>query len=212
MDFSLFPTKGNLIVAKNTLKLSRQGYELLDKKRTILINEMMSLIKTADELQAQIDVTFKEAYAALQNANIAIGISSVWHITGAIPIEDDINIRFKSVMGVEVPEVTYEKKDLTPAYGFLNTGVTLDEAYKKFDKVRKLTINLAMIENAVYRLATNIKRTQKRANALKNIIIPRYQNMVIEIQNVLEEKDREDFTRLKVIKNQKLAERAAAVR
>ena len=208
MDFNLFATKGNLILSKNTLRLSKQGYELLDKKRTILINEMMSLISVADEIQKQINVTFAQAYASLQHANIAIGISSVRQISSAIPVDDSIRIRFRSVMGVEVPEITETPSHtLRPAYGFMNTMTTLDEAYLKFDQVRKLTVRLAEIETAVYRLATNIKKTQKRANALKNIIIPRYEQVVSDIASVLEEKDREEFTRLKVIKNKKEKEK-----
>lgn len=69
MDVNLFPTKGNLILAKNTLALSSQGYELLDKKRNILIREMMGLIDAAKELQANIETTFAAAYDALRRAN-----------------------------------------------------------------------------------------------------------------------------------------------
>ena len=68
MDPNTFPTKGNLILAKNSLKLSRQGYELMDKKRNILIREMMELIDQAKDIQTQIDVTFRTAYTALQKA------------------------------------------------------------------------------------------------------------------------------------------------
>ena len=75
MDPNTFPTKGNLILAKNSLALSRQGYELMDKKRNILIREMMELIDQAKDIQTQIDVTFRAAYAALQKANMEIGIS-----------------------------------------------------------------------------------------------------------------------------------------
>ena len=57
-----------------------------------------------------------------------------------------------------------------------------------------------MVENSAYRLASNIKKTQKRANALKNITIPTYTERVKSITNALEEKEREEFTRLKVIK------------
>ena len=49
----------------------------------------------------------------------------------------------------------------------------------------------------------SIKKTQKRANALKNITIPMYDNLVYTITNALEEKEREEFTRLKVIKRMK---------
>ena len=68
---------------------------------------------------------------------------------------------------------------------------------------RDLTIKLSMVENAAYRLASNIKKTQKRANALQNITIPMYSNLVYSITNALEEKEREEFTRLKVIKRMK---------
>ncbi|WHH61219.1 V-type ATP synthase subunit D [Petroclostridium sp. X23] len=203
MDVSLFPTKGNLIQARNTLRLSRQGYELLDKKRNILIREMMMLIDKAEQIQSHIDITFREAYEALQIANITIGISTVEQMGYAVPIEDSVDIRFRSIMGVEIPMVTMVQQEITPRYGFFRTNAALDEAYKKFDKVKKLTVDLAEIENAVYRLANNIKKTQKRANALKNIMIPRYEKLTFVIQNALEEKEREEFTRLKMIKNSK---------
>ena len=75
MDPNTFPTKGNLILAKNSLALSRQGFELMDKKRNILIREMMDLIDQAKDIQTQIDETFRTAYAALQKANMEIGIA-----------------------------------------------------------------------------------------------------------------------------------------
>ena len=74
---------------------------------------------------------------------------------------------------------------------------------RPFRKVKDLTIKLSMVENAAYRLASNIKKTQKRANALQNITIPMYSNLVYSITNALEEKEREEFTRLKVIKRMK---------
>ena len=70
----------------------------------------------------------------------------------------------------------------------------------KFLKAKELSIRLAEIENSVYRLAINIKKTQKRANALKNITIPFYKEVVKSITNALEEKDREEYTRMKMIK------------
>ncbi len=203
MDVTLFPTKGNHILAQNTLRLSRQGYELLDKKRNILINEMMQLIDKADKIQSQIDVTFRGAYSALQMANITIGISTVEQIGHAIPIEEGIDIKFKSIMGVEIPIVSGGEESTQPRYGFFRTSVSLDDAYDKFEKVKRLTIELAEIENAIYRLATNVKRTQKRANALKNVLIPKYEKITKDIQSSLEEKEREEFTRLKVIKKSK---------
>ena len=206
MENDLFPTKGNLMIAQNTLSLSRQGYDLLDKKRNILTREMMTLIDKAKSIEKEIDEAFKEAYRALEKANIIIGIQYIKEIGYAITEEVDVEVHFTSVMGVEIPKVKYNKKPSRPAYGFFRTSSALDDVYLKFSRVRELTIELAEVDNAVYRLAVNIKKTQKRANALKNITIPRYVAAVRHIQNVLEEKEREEFTRLKVIKRQKEAE------
>lgn len=203
MDTASFPTKGNLINAKNTLRMSNQGYDLLDKKRNLLIRELMELIDTAEDIQTQIDKTFTQAYSALQNANIQMGISNVEKISYAVPQEDNVSIKLRSIMGVEIPMVTLEEKESRPPFGFLGTTTGMDMAYLKFVKVKELTVRLSEIENSAYRLANNIKKTQKRANALKNITIPRYEGLVSSIQNALEEKEREEFTRLKIIKSRK---------
>ncbi len=80
------------------------------------------------------------------------------------------------------------------------TNGTLDLARKKFEEAKILSVQLAEIENSIYRLAKNIRRTMKRTNALKNIIIPKYESICSTIENVLEEKEREEFSRLKIIK------------
>jgi V/A-type H+/Na+-transporting ATPase subunit D len=200
MDPNTFPTKGNLILAKNSLALAKQGYELMDKKRNILIRELMELIDKAKDIQSDIDTTFTTAYKSLQKANMEIGINYVEEIASTIPIEDSIRIKTRSIMGTEIPLVNYTRSDTKPTYAFYSTRESLDLARVCFERVKMLTINLSMIENSAYRLATNIKKTQKRANALKNITIPTYEALTFSIQNALEEKEREEFTRLKVIK------------
>lgn len=199
MDPRSFPTKGNLILAKNSLALAKQGYELMDKKRNILIRELMELIDQASAIQTEIDSTFTAAYAALQKANIELGIRYVEEISQSIPVDNSIKIKTRSIMGTEIPLVQGDNKS-APTYAFYSTRESLDEARMNFDKVRELTIRLASVENSAYRLATNINKTQKRANALKNITIPTYQELTTTIVNALEEKEREEFTRLKVIK------------
>lgn len=203
MNLNTFPTKGNLILAKNSLALASQGYELMDKKRNILLRELMGLIDQAKDIQAEIDTTFTEAYKALQKANIELGIGFIQDIAGTIPVDDTIRIKTRSIMGTEIPLVQHEPVPLTPGYAFLSTSPALDEARMHFEKVKELTTKLSMVENSAYRLASSIRKTQKRSNALKNITIPTYQNLVTTIGNALEEKDREEFTRLKVIKRSK---------
>ena len=205
MNSNTFPTKGNLIASKNSLALARQGYGLMDKKRNILIRELMGLIDEAKEIQKQIDTTFSAAYKALMYVNIELGIDFVSDIAGSVPIEDSIQIKTRSVMGTEIPLVRYDDKPITPTYAYYSTRESLDKARDRFNEVKRLTVKLSMIENSAYRLASNIKKTQKRANALKNITIPTYDSLVKNITNALEEKDREEFTRLKVIKSWKEA-------
>ena len=203
MDPREFPTKGNLMLAKNSLALAHQGYDLMDKKRNILLKELMSLIDEAKDIQEEIDQTFTKAYACLQRANIEHGISKVRELAFTVPIEDSIRIQTRSIMGTEIPHVKYDAKQNDLTYSFSTTRESIDIAREAFREVKDLTIKLSMVENAAYRLATNIKKTQKRANALKNITSPMYSNLVYTISNALEEKEREEFTRLKVIKRMK---------
>ncbi|BBF44590.1 V-type ATP synthase subunit D [Lachnospiraceae bacterium KM106-2] len=203
MDPNTFPTKGNLMLAKNSLVLARQGFELMDKKRNILIRELMELIDEAANIQSEIDTTFTAAYQALQKANIEMGIKNVAELAKTVPEEQSIQIKSRSIMGTEIPLVEFQDKQQSPTYGFYHTKISLDLAVKQFNRVKELTIRLSSIENSAYRLANNIKKTQKRANALQNITIPRYTSLTKEIQNALEEKEREEFTRLKVIKRMK---------
>lgn len=199
-----FATKGNLIATKKTLSLAKLGYELLDRKRNILIREMMLLIDEAKSLRGSIEKTYSEAYTALQLANITMGVISP--IADNVPIEQSVTLSGKSVMGVELPTITMNKPDNSIRYGFMNTNSQLDKAYIAFNKVKEITVTLAQVENSIYRLAVAIKKTQRRANALKNIIIPNSEETVKFITNSLEEKEREEFSRLKVIKAKKLRE------
>lgn len=202
MAVQAVPTKGNLIAFKKSLGLARNGYELLDKKRNILVREMMTLIDRATEIQDKIDVTYSKAYLALQRANITMGF--IDDIALSVPEEDSLQLSYRSVMGVEVPIVTIDKEEsLGLYYGLQSTNTPIDEAYACFREVKLLTAELAEVENSVYRLADAIKKTQKRANALKNIMIPRFEEGVKFISDALEEKDREEFSRMKVIKAQK---------
>lgn len=203
MNPNTFPTKGNLILAKNSLALASQGYELMDKKRNILLRELMGLIDQAKDIQSEIDSTFREAYQALQKANVELGIHYVQDIAASVPLEQSIRIKTRSIMGTEIPLVQSQSDWPNLTYAFYSSSEALDRARMNFEKVKELTIKLSMVENSAYRLASSIRKTQKRANALKNITIPTYQNLVTTISNALEEKDREEFTRLKVIKRSK---------
>ena len=200
MNQNIFPTKSNLIQCKKSLELASLGYELLDKKRFVLLREMMSLMSDLEGIQNQIDGSFAAAYRALQKANFAVGQGEMMSIAGAREYPDDAAIRFRSVMGVEIPIVTLEEEIPSMYYGAGVTTAAVDDAYLGFLRVKRLTAMAAALENSVYRLAYAIKQAQKRANALKNIIIPRLESNIKYISSALEEKERDSFTVLKSLK------------
>lgn len=195
------PTKANLIKAKNSLQFSKKGFELLDRKRTVLIREMMTLIDKANELEQIIDTTFASGYEALKLANITMGTENMEAISLSFEREKDYDIIFKSVMGVETPMIKKEPDlKMTTESGLFRTNPAFDSAVLEFIDMRNVIYNLAEVESTVFKLAMEIKKTQKRANALEKIQIPRYEKVIKYIDEVLEEKEREDFFRLKRVK------------
>lgn len=194
------PTKSNLMKAKSSLALSKKGFELLDKKRNVLIREMMNLVDKSRDIQEKMYSTIAEAYQALQEANITMGLRDVDDITNSIPADENFEVLLKSVMGVDIPTVRYKKQDFNLVYGFYNSNISLDIARQKFNEVRYSIYELAEIENSIFKLAKEIEKTNKRTNALQHIQIPKYREQVKQIQEVLEEKEREDFFRLKKVK------------
>ena len=201
MAKQVFPTKGNLMALVKSNQLAKKGFELMDRKRNILIREMMSLLDDVHFLRDELNQTYKKAYMALQEANITLGI--VTDIAKSIPIDDELEIEYRSVMGVAIPKVTHHPVPIKIRYGLAATNTKFDYAYRQFQKVRELTVKLAEVDNATYRLANAIRKAQKRANALENVVIPRFNKNIKYITEVLEEKEREQFTRQKVIKRQK---------
>lgn len=195
------PTKGNLMAARRSRALAENGFELMDRKRNILIREIMGRMQEAEELQGEINDTFERAYAAMRLAEISMG-GSAFAGADAVPIDESVSIRYKSVMGVEIPYVTAEDDSPYggPPYGLAFTSSELDDAYFRFAEVKELLHHLAETENAIYRLAYAIRKAQKRANALRNIVIPGLDSDIARISEALEEKEREEFVRLKVVK------------
>lgn len=201
MALKVVPTKGNLIAMKKSLQLANLGYNLMDQKRNVLIKEMMTLLDDVKVIRDQITSSYQEAYDALQEANISMGL--ITDIVNSTPEDYGISIAYRSVMGVEIPKVAYDKQELKMTYDIERSNSKVDYAYNCFYNVKQLTILLAEVENSVYRLANTIRKTQKRANALRNISIPRFESTIKVISEALEEKEREEFTRQKVIKEMK---------
>lgn len=201
MGQQIFPTKANLMTTKKSLDLAKLGYDLMDRKRNILVREMLLLIDEASEIQQQALKTYEKAYNALKKAYVTLG--NCRDFAETVPVDNSLSIDYRSVMGVELPVIEISKPEAGAFYGLQNTNSMLDEAFFCFQEVKQLTTRLAQVESNVYRLADAISKTQKRANALDNILIPQFESTVKFISDALEEKEREDFSRLKVMKKQK---------
>lgn len=197
----VFPTKANLMSTKKSLDLAKLGYELMDRKRNILVREMMLLIDEAEDIQKEVSSIYGRAYEALEKAQVTLGNCHDFALN--VPVDNTLSVDYRSVMGVELPIVRAEKGEENVYYGLQNTNSMLDEAYLRFMEVKALTVRLAEVESSVYRLADAIRKTQKRENALDNILIPQFEGTVKFISDALEEKEREDFSRLKITKRQK---------
>jgi len=195
------PTKGNLINLKSKQTLAQNGEVLLDRKKSILTQEVLTLVGKIAEVRDKMQATYKKAYQALQDANITLGI--VGEIAKAIPIDNNLQITYKSLMGVDLPVIYYDRPNIRLSYGLRATNSKFDYAYKTFQEVRDLTIELARLESSLYRLANAIRHTKKRYNALKNVILPKLGNDIHWIKERLEAEDQEEFIRLKAIKHKK---------
>lgn len=195
----VIPTKGNLIHLKAKEALAKNGEVLLDRKKNILIQEVLTLVMDITEVRAKLQQTYKKAYQALQDANITLGIVS--EIAKAIPIDQNLQVTYRSLMGVDLPVILYEKPNIRLSYGLRATNSKFDYAYKTFQDARDLTVELAKLESTLYRLANAISQTKKRHNALKNVILPNLDKDIHWIKERLEAEDQEEFIRLKTIKN-----------
>ncbi len=203
MDTSTLPTKNNLMKIKGKLKLSSQGQELLEKKKIILEMEKEKHKKNLQEKRENLEKLFNEGINKIKIASIDIGLEELKDISEEVDFKQKIDIKYKTVMGVEIPSIIYEKQKQKTMIGLYNTNIQVDEAIEIFTKIKTEIIELAEIENTILRINKAIEKVKKRSNALKDIIIPEEKQQIKTIEGILEEREREEFSRLKIIKKTK---------
>ncbi|NLL36668.1 MAG: V-type ATP synthase subunit D [Fretibacterium sp.] len=202
MTQKLAATRGNMARIRFALNLARQGHDLLERKRKILMSELMARITDAMELQKNILEAFEKAYFGLQLANISLGIDRVENIASAVPEENRFVVRLRSVMGVDIPETDPLEPNRNPSYSFggalFASSSVLDSAYVDARELVSLLLKQAEMETAIYRLAIQIRKTVRRVNALEKVLIPRSEAQLKYIAATLDENEREDLTRIKL--------------
>ena len=194
------PTKTNLDRAKHFLEFADSSHALLDRKRKVLIQEMMSRVARAQEMAQELQELLAEVYQLVVHANIIYGSLAVEELARTVHPLEQIELLQTSVMGVSLPRLMVDDYKVQASYGMYRGGVSLDFAMEKMVRLRRLLFQFAEMETAISRLAFEINRTAKRVNSVEKIQIPRYQAIVKRIEDALEEKDREDLFRLKIVK------------
>jgi V/A-type H+-transporting ATPase subunit D len=197
------PTRMELLKLKDREKLAVKGHSLLKEKRNALIMEFFNILERVKGSRENVEEILKEAYKDLTAAQVVMGDLAVKKSAMSVKESVEIDIDSRSVMGVVVPLIesqTSQRTMVERGYGFLDTSVKLDEAASKFEESLKLIIELGEIEKTIILLAGEIESTKRRVNALEHIIIPKLENTVKYIEMRLEEMERENFVRLKMIK------------
>lgn len=198
------PTRMELLSLKNRTKLAVKGHGLLKEKRDALIKEFFDILDRVKGVREAAERSLKEANEALLEAQIAMGDLAVMKASLSVKESIDVDIKSRSVMGVSVPVTNVkmeERSIIDRGYSFSDTTIQLDEAAKKFEESIKFLIELGEVEKTIFLLAEEIEATKRRVNALEHIMIPRFENTEKYIDMRLQEMERENFVRLKMIRS-----------
>ena len=199
-QISVPPTRTNLIRLKKDLRFAREGYEILDRKREALTGELVRVAKEADSLQKEVWALLSTAYEAMEKARLVMGSDHVEWAALAVNKTVDVHLRLRGIMGVAIPQIESRGEPPKLLYSPGDTAAVLDEATAAFREVLLRIPQLSMLTAAVWRLANELKKTQRRVNALQHIFIPQYEATVLFIISSLEEREREETFRLKLLK------------
>ncbi|MDD5194985.1 MAG: V-type ATP synthase subunit D [Candidatus Omnitrophica bacterium] len=200
MNINIAATKTNLLKVKKSLSLTQEGYELLDEKRRILINEMTAVLHVVERLTRDLDSALRDAYAIVDKAIVVMGKKRLEELGLAVNIKYDLTIAHRRIMGVSIPIIDLKILEKPPYYSSLGVSFYVDEAIAKFRDVIVLIAKLAEKKLALLRLAKEVQKTIRKVNALEKIYLPYYREAVKFVSERLDEESRESFSMLKLIK------------
>ncbi len=196
-------TRAELLAHKAKIKLAKQGRDLLEQKRTALMKELLRIADSVIYQTESLQKVASEARQALARADAIAGTQAVLSASLATRSELTLEISTANIMGVRVPRIEQkqiERSMVGRGYSIVGTSITIDEAAQAFENEVSVLLRLAEDELRLRRLADEIQRTARRVNALDELIIPRLEAEATYIQNTLDELEREDHFRLKLVK------------
>ena len=194
-------TRMELLRLKNRMRLAERGHNLLKEKRDSLIMEFFNAIAEIKETRQTVESALSEAFSALTQAKMIMGPSRVVEFANASNVKSELGISTRSMMGVRVPVLSVTQTTPDLPYSLTDSSARLDLMSSKFQEALKSIVKLAEIESTVKRLALEIERTKRRVSALETVVIPRLDATARFVKLALEEREREDFFRTKMIRD-----------
>jgi len=198
---NIAPTKSNFLSLKRQLAFAEEGYDLLEQKRQILIFELMSRLGRAQNVESKVAESLRHAQAALREATLDIGSVALDQAALGAKLDAELKLAGQHLMGLTIPRVTYHSGPSGIPFGITGTSANTGLAMLRFVKLLPLLAELAELQNAVLQLARELRKTQRRCNALSKIFIPSYRETLTYISGTLEERERESLTILKIVRD-----------
>jgi V/A-type H+-transporting ATPase subunit D len=195
------PTKANLLKAQRDLRFASEGCELLHQKRDVLVMELMSTSAAFADTEKALREAMSSAFQAFVPAYLASGQELLDRLLGAAGVEMSLSVAERSVMGTRVPDVALES-GIGPLFpGLLDASPAMDATVMRMGAVIEALVRYVEIVATIWRLATEVEKTQRRINAIENVFIPESTATVEWIKSVMEENDREELFRRKLLKS-----------
>lgn len=197
---NLAPTRSNLLALSRQLAFAEEGYDLLEQKRQILVLELMARLRELRGLRERRNAGLLDFYGALTEATLASGSAALDRATKAVRLRHEVTIVEQHLMGLRLPRATVASAEPEPQFGVLETTASTDACLRTVVALLPLLAEVAALESAVLRLATELRKTQRRCNALAKIFIPNHRDTIAYIRASLEERERESLVILKMIR------------
>ena len=188
---NIAPTKSNLLAIKEQLAISTEGYDLLEQKREILVMELMRIVEQVKLLENQIDKCVQKAYPALKKMLVSVGGDRVERIAHGIDYNFEITKKPAVIAGMSFTTIDVNLPQRRLFSSFMGTFADSDEVMADFFELLTLLTKMASIRTVAWRLALEVKKTQRRVNTLDKTVIPQDKETVKYIEGVLEERERD---------------------
>lgn len=198
------PTKANLMKAKNQLSLINEGYDILDKKRKALIGQYNAKINQRNELNKIVNSCIKDVKKNIKKAIVTTGEDRLKSIALSVPLDESITLKEKKFMQTKIFEIDFDSKKLELSYSLNLTNSLFDEALLSLNDLKGKVYKLAELDTTIKNLDTEIKKTSKKVNSLEKVQIPNYKAIIKSISSQIEEREREEFSKTKMIKDKKI--------